>query len=120
MSMRDQIAKAVHRAMSAVGPDYDHPTISEVPIRTADAILEALPSMIAPLVWVQTWGGEYEDIPGWDARRGHYRAHICFAGHSPRINNHADVDLETLDKKKAQENVKYRSAIMAAFTGENR
>jgi hypothetical protein len=101
------------------GPRIETMTIPESNFNAflKDAFIAALPSMVAPLVWEETWGGEYEDIPGWDARRGPYRASVCFAGFQPRINTHADACPKKLAKAKAEQQSIYAAHIMAAFKG---
>jgi hypothetical protein len=84
--------------------------------RTADAILAALPDMIAPLVWVRSdvggWNDDYHTLPtkykirladenGWK---------LSFDGGFRYCRN--------ADEAKAAANTHHRAAIMAAFTGE--
>jgi hypothetical protein len=113
MSMRDKIAHIIIN-------DHDQ-HISAA--STADAILEALPSMIAPLVWYRaengeavisprSFSGEYYKIETFQGKftlRLHYIKHYSGLGLYP-----------TEDAAKAAANTHHRASLMAAFTGETK
>jgi hypothetical protein len=103
MSMREQIAYILtSTAMSSSKAEI-----------VADAILGALPDMIAPLVW---GSHALPDI------LHHYSDHytlICMA--DGYLVDFDDLSLGhgyTLEQAKAAANTHHRAAIMAAFTGE--
>jgi hypothetical protein len=80
--------------------------------RAADAILAALPDMIAPLVW------EYD--AGWH-NAGHYE--IQGSSFEEDVmwsyrGSYCRTVFTDIAEAKAAANTHYRAAIMAAFTGE--
>jgi hypothetical protein len=81
-----------------------------VPSNIAKGILEILPDMIAPLVWMRNgshWAGGY----GCVVRK--------FGGvYMLTVRNSHDREFETLEQAQAAANTHHRDAIMAAFTGE--
>jgi hypothetical protein len=78
--------------------------------KAADAILAALPDMIAPLVWMRNgshWAGGY----GYVVRK--------FGGvYMLTVRNAHDQEFDTLEQAQAAANTHHRAAIMAAFTGK--
>jgi hypothetical protein len=116
MSIRDQIIEIMYKYESGWSGYTDIEA-------SADAILEALPSMIAPLVWYRAengagviapcpFSGEYYKIEIYQGKftlRLHYIKHYSGMGLYP-----------TEDAAMAAANTHHRAAIMAAFTGENR
>jgi hypothetical protein len=110
MSMREQIAHILtSTAMSSSKAEI-----------VADAILAALPDMIAPLVWEgniaqNNMGGRY--VIGWyDA--GDLCTTLDFHGYgNPDTRQYIGGDTFVYDLKAAA-NTHHRAAIMAAFTGE--
>jgi hypothetical protein len=104
MSMRDQIADII-KAKFAL-PFWE--------AKAADAILAALPDMIAPLVW--------EDNSAYSAL-GMYKIeeykNLCFSWglNEDDLWTHG-TEADSLEQAKAAANTHHRAAIMAAFTGE--
>jgi hypothetical protein len=79
----------------------------------ADAILEALPDMIAPLVWSERHHGFIFSGAYRIAIKGPLHS-LCFS-----ITSIGEVtDHDTLEQAQAAANTHHRDAIMAAFTGE--
>jgi hypothetical protein len=136
MSIRDQIEEIVRGAECrdrGYGPDVVNPDA------IADAILAALPDMIAPLVWEESTSKKHSGcIEYAETRAGTY--FICYdsddftgfycdfvylgnctwfgsGGANSReiASHHHDDDLTGL---KTAANTHHRAAIMAAFTGE--
>jgi hypothetical protein len=115
MSMRDQIAFTISKNITLedgvfVGGFFD----------SADAILEALPDMIAPLVWVKSKNGNVcttEMILGL-----RYRLQISLSGKAMWSVNTDKRWHNAVDKFEAEVhiNTHHRDAIMAAFTGETK
>ena len=101
MSMRDQIAKII----------CDHcDDVEAFDAGMSDAILEALPDMIAPLVWMRNgihWAGGY----GYVVRKNGSQYALL-------IRNEHGRQFETIEEAQAAANTHHRAAIMAAFTGE--
>jgi hypothetical protein len=104
MSMRDKIS-------DAIPPFYDD-RLS--PDDIADAILAALPDMIAPLVWVNG----FATCP---VTKDRYSADWYDAGDSCTallINGTFDCGEMPMEDLKAHAETHHNAAIMAAFTGE--
>ena len=113
MSMRDQIAHIIIN-------DHDQ-HISAA--STADAILAALPDMIAPLVWEQIAETESGEIVasgqyGIDSGATTGLFYVIFNGHELLDDPSGSVIwYETLKDAQAAANTHHRAAIMAALTG---
>jgi hypothetical protein len=123
MTMRDKIAEIILTyddtdALHLVYPDgycegcKDTPCIDNPDLRLTDAIIAALPEMIAPLVWEYDAGwhnaGQYE-IQCWPKQvdvMWSYRSRYC-----------REV-FNDITQAKASANAHHRAKIMAAFTGE--
>jgi hypothetical protein len=110
MSMRDQIAEIIeHNAgVNGYGFVINGPQI-------ADAILEALPDMIAPLAWE-------EGIAVCPVTKNRYSAGWYDAGDDCTellIDGTYHCGDMSMTELKAAANTHHRAAIMAAFTGEN-
>jgi hypothetical protein len=105
--MRDKIADALAKAhnVSKAGNGFK---------RDADAIIAALPEMIAPLVWERNWSS-------WTS--GAYQIDeyttLCFAWglNEDDLWTHG-TEADTLEEAQAAANTHHRAAIMAAFKGE--
>jgi hypothetical protein len=97
MSMIDKIAEIVKiQASYMEGRD------------TAVAIMEALPDMIAPLVWMRNgihWAGGY----GYVVRK-------IGSQYALLIRNEHGRQFETIEEAQAAANIHHRAAIIAAFT----
>jgi hypothetical protein len=108
MSMRGQIAEVIENELGHAGLEY-----------IADAILEALPDMIPPLVWESE-----DDLPricDAVALNTLYRVILMASGEgSLRINqmNREHSKHPTPEQAKAAANTLHRDAIMAAFKGD--
>jgi hypothetical protein len=109
MSMREQIADII----------YDNVACVAHPENAADAILAALPDMIAPLVW-----GAKPNVNGiykTDYLHGmYYTMKIAHAGRVYwRVNTEFSWNgVSSEPDAQAAANTHHRAAIMAAFTGE--
>jgi hypothetical protein len=105
MSMRDKIAQRLAAA------DRDQRPYPE----TAAAILEALPDMIAPLVWeVRGSYGKNEYTSGLYT----IRASVLWVHEAGGTNIRTYTGYNSLNEAKHEANTHHRAAIMAAFTGE--
>jgi hypothetical protein len=92
--------------------------------RTADAILAALPDMIAPLVW-ENEDDEYQSA---QSILGQFTVYLCSEhGYLIEIDGYDDswvkypeggYGFNTPEQAQAAANTHHRAAIMAAFTGE--
>jgi hypothetical protein len=112
MSMREKIADII----------YDNVACVAHPENAADAILAALPDMIAPLVWEDKIAHIVEN--GLEIRLGAYMiklwngklgARVEYFGHPLHVFPQANgLTLEVKDFIQTH----HRAAIMAAFTGE--
>jgi hypothetical protein len=103
MSMRDQISQ-VARSLRYSSNNAD---------QLADAILEALPEMIARLVWSERHHGFIFSGAYRIAIKGPIHS-LCFS-----ITSIGEVtDHDTLEQAQDAANTHHRAAIMAAFTGE--
>jgi hypothetical protein len=106
MNMREKIADALVNVLDHYRSTHD------IEYHAADAILAALPDMIAPLVWVDfdkfmTHAGNYK------IRKAPYESHWRLFFGQEFINDDQDKDILGL-----KANTHHRAAIMAAFTGE--
>jgi hypothetical protein len=107
MSMREQISD-IRYAGTTIGRGV------------ADAILEALPDMIAPLVWVTSENG--------NARKTkvslgiQYRMQVALSGRVMWSVNTVKGWHNAADEVEAADHIDthHRAAIMAAFTGETK
>jgi hypothetical protein len=115
--MRDQIAEILC--------DLDEKR-EDMPIdhdKWADAILAALPDMIAPLVWSALDAGEYGNAFVAIGKNGrHYEAGLdpdgqAYWGFHASMQADSLVSGEIADAKAAA-NTHHRDAIMAAFKGD--
>jgi hypothetical protein len=107
MSMNDKIADIIAEHWCSLTGNIDQHDMS-------DAILEALPDMIAPLVWVNG----FATCP---VTKDRYSADWYDAGDSCTallINGTFDCGDMPMKDLKAVADTKRRAAIMAAFTGE--
>jgi hypothetical protein len=98
-NMRDEIADIIGKQ-----------TFMDSPSFVADAILEALPDMIAPLVWFEKDGHFYSNGYGYSL--------ILFG--DGYLVDYDDLSLGhgyTLEQAQTAADTHYRVAIMAAFTG---
>jgi hypothetical protein len=96
MSMRESIASIIAKTGGTMA--------------TTDAILAALPDMIAPLVWVRLNDPHYYS--------GEY---VLISGSDGYLVDFDDLSLGhgyTLEQAQFAANTHHRAAIMAAFTGE--
>jgi hypothetical protein len=99
---------------------WDHCEDGEVFMDAADAILEALPSMIAPLVW--------DAGDGITASKEYFKAETNMGGSywtmegelscSFDLDAFHEVDFNSATEAKAAANTHHRANIMAAFTGD--
>jgi hypothetical protein len=106
MSMRDKLSDICCLFMSGK-------RTADMDYKCADAILEALPSMIAPLVWVNG----FATCP---VTKDRYSADWYDAGDSCTallINGTFDCGEMPMEDLKAHAETHHRAAIMAAFTG---
>ena len=110
MSMRDQIVEILCDEL------YENRQCVEGHEHAADAILDALPDMIAPLVW---HGGMAIGLSG-VYTLAEYK-NLCFSWgfNEDDLWTHG-TEADSLDEAKAAANTHLRAAIMAAFTGETR
>jgi hypothetical protein len=113
--MRDQIADIIGKQ-----------TFMDSPSFVADAILEALPDMIAPLVW-----DAHPDDDEWyavtsDSNYGPEMGYTVLKNSKGNFNVYMRSgdeklgNLPTLEKAQDAANAHHRAAIMAAFTGETK
>jgi hypothetical protein len=121
MSMRDQIAEVLEISTDNVN-DIDG-TFEDIARAGADAILAALPDMIAPLVWEHMIKGGYWRSQsalgiyecgfgdGWWAALDGYQYWEWEPEEDPR-------SYSTEFAAQAAANTHHRATIMAAFTGE--
>jgi hypothetical protein len=110
MSMRNSIAHIIIN-------DHDH-HISAA--STADAILEALPDMIAPLVWRKSKNSHVRTTK---MNLGlQYNMQISLSGGAIWSVNTVKGWHSAFDEHEAEGNINnhYRAAIMAEFTGETK
>ena len=117
--LRDKIAEIIHAATKQSLSDYDvadevirnDPEIAEADRATADAIIAALPDMVAPLVWDEWDGGLTSSCTPW----GKY-----ILGHDLCLSIPGNGSLrryETEFAAKAAANAHHAAAVVAAFTG---
>jgi hypothetical protein len=125
--MRDQIAEVLEISMDNVN-DMDV-TFEDIARAGADAILAALPDMIAPLVWE---GVEDDCFVQSEAAGYTYELSVCdtlerscdYVWRSDvRYMGKTEVNIATkstasFEEAQAAANTHHRAAIMAAFTGE--
>jgi hypothetical protein len=128
MTMRDKIADIIDETLAY---DYDG-SVSGI-TDAADAILAALPDMIAPLVWEKaiiesTGSGSREDFGGWTMVAKTPLKVITIDFHEqwerkgvryPYYSNTCGGFQDEAEAIKAT-NTHHRAAIMAAFTGEKK
>jgi hypothetical protein len=125
MSARDKIAKLMWPAMlyaskvDGAGPAWvdGGNSLAQVEARqAADAILAALPDMIAPLVWVSQQYNIAAKGSGYCYSlintHGHYSVAVLSPG-SAKVISRATSE----DKAQAAANAHHRASIMAAFNG---
>jgi hypothetical protein len=112
MNMRDQI-------MNIIGDElYENRGDVYGAAAAADAILAAMPDMIAPLVWDRTannhWESGHYSI---NEKRGVFRVSFWAGGSIGlvKVCTHNEFDSSVL-----RANTHHRAAIMAAFTGETK
>jgi hypothetical protein len=105
MNMRDQIADIIYANVACVA----HPE------NAADAILAALPDMIAPLVWDEDGRHNYLQCKG-------ARYQVAWNGDGTwrvRLDSHVIFrSRPSLPEAQSAANIHHRASIMAAFTGE--
>jgi hypothetical protein len=109
MTTREKIAEVIENELGHAGLEY-----------IAGAILEALPDMIAPLVWKQSKNFRVRTTK---VNLGlQYGMQISLSGGAVWSVNTVKGWHNALDEHEAIEhiNTHYRAAIMAAFTGETR
>jgi hypothetical protein len=105
MTMRDKIADIIDETLAY---DYDG-SVSGI-TDAADAILGALPDMIAPLVWMRNgshWAGGY----GYVVRK-------LGSQYTLTIRNEHGRQFETIEEAQEHADTHHRAAGMAIFTGE--
>jgi hypothetical protein len=121
MSIRDQIAEIIYSNSPANGTTLNN--------KAADAILEALPGMIVPLVWE---GVEDDCFVHSEADGYTYELSVCdklerscdYVWRSDvRYMGKTEVSIATkstasFEQAQTAANTHHRAAIMAAFTGE--
>jgi hypothetical protein len=119
MSMSDKIADIIAEHWCSLTGNIDQHDM-------ADAILEALPDMIAPLVWEELDEHEYGNTFTAIGKNGrHYEAGVDASGqaywgfHASVVNDGSLVSGWIADSKAAA-NTHHRAAIMEAFTGEKK
>ena len=114
--MREKIAEICCQYMSGLAT-------ADIDQKCADAILEALPDMIAPLVWEQIAETESGEIVasgqyGIDSGATTGLFYVIFNGHELLDDPSGSVIwYETLKDAQAAANTHHRAAIMAALTG---
>jgi hypothetical protein len=109
MSIRDKIAGIVSEAECSDDRGYG-PIVLD-PDAIADAIIAALPEMIAPLVW-------YKDSFN-NLSSGKYLLIGTIGGYRSYYGNETLEGLyHKKEEAKAAANAHHRDSIMAAFTGE--
>jgi hypothetical protein len=117
MSMRDKIAGIVSEAECSDDRGYG-PIVLD-PDAIADAIIAALPEMIAPLVWDGFISGPYRI----EVYAGGI-ANLWFHGKAIEDDEEHDLldggylTLVSMDDLIAAANAHHRASIMEAFTGE--
>jgi hypothetical protein len=119
MSMREQIKDIIDES---VAYDYDG-SVSGFE-DAADAILAALPDMIAPLVWEEPCQQNNRCHIA-RTRFGDYYVDVCGGRHQAWMESHTkpyEVEIGDfvgdLYAAEAAANTHHRATIMAAFTGE--
>jgi hypothetical protein len=105
---RDKIAEIIREAVfgpwfSEVSGEYD----------AADAILAALPDMIAPLVWVES-GLFKKIVSGMYVVQYEYNS-VGLGVWTMGLGNYLESDHKTENEAKAAANAHHRATIMAAF-----
>jgi hypothetical protein len=123
MGMRDSIAQII--ASSGLVPEWRSwddllPETRKHYQMHADAILAALPDMIAPLVWKAGDGvtADEEYFTANAVTGGEYWTIEGELGCSFDMGSFYEVDFSSHTEAKAAANTHHRAAIMAAFTGE--
>jgi hypothetical protein len=117
MTMRDKIVEILCDEL------YEKRQCVEGQGEAADAILAALPNMIAPLVWEQIAETESGEIVaagqyGIDSGATTGLFYVIFNGHELLDDPSGSVIwYETLKDAQSAANDHHRAAIMAAFTG---
>tara|TARA_R110000851_G_scaffold288482_2_gene442563 strand:+ start:337 stop:669 length:333 start_codon:yes stop_codon:yes gene_type:complete len=108
MSMRDQISQ-VARSLRYSSNNAD---------QLADAILEDLPNMIAPLVWSK----DVEYFSYATTQTGQYQVREAEIGWYVQLDCYRSIlvaeQLESREQGKAAANTHYRATTMVVFTGE--
>jgi hypothetical protein len=112
MSMSDKIADIIAEHWCSLTGNIDQHDM-------ADAILEALPDMIAPLVWDGFISGPYkiEVYEGGIAKLWFHGKAIEYDEEHELLGG-GYLTLVSIDDLIAAANTHHRAAIMAAFTGE--
>jgi len=106
--MRDKIAEIIHGIMyGSVKQD----------LAAADAIIAALPDMIAPLVWTESIYYKNEISGKYTAQYEHNDNYSSFW--TDGDNDFIISSHRTMAAAKDAANAHHRAAIMAAFKGEN-
>jgi len=123
--IRDKIAEIIHAGTKQALSDYDvaddvirnDPEIAAADWATADAIMAAMPDMVAPLVWE-----EHPSKAFWrcDAGFGIYK--VYGMGGKPSwdfdgLTVQVSLMAESVDAAKAAANAHNAAAVVAAFTG---
>jgi hypothetical protein len=117
MSMRNKIAEIVSEADCSDDRGYGPAVIN--PDAIADAILAALPDMIAPLVWEGPFPFDGHRHGKW--RSGEYTAMRDDNYYAASLSGYFINNCKLYDspaEAKAAADTHHRAAIMAAFTGE--
>jgi hypothetical protein len=103
MSINDKIADIIAEHWCSLTGNIDQHDM-------ADAILEALPDMIAPLVWMRN-GSHWVGGHGYVVRK-------LGSQYTLTIRNQFEREFNELDEALTHAATHHRAAIMAAFTGE--
>jgi hypothetical protein len=106
-STRDKIEDIIEEFVSGV---YDDAVGQR---EAADAILAALPDMIAPLVWVES--GLFKKIVSGMYVVQYEHNSVCLGVWTMGLGNYLESDHKTENEAKAAANAHHRAAIMAAF-----